>query len=126
MAEDKSVHGPRTLLACCSMPPSTQVMVIVPGVPPSAMLRVGRRTTTRKLQLLVLPQASVATAVTRLVVSRLKKLPEGGVEVTVTELQVSVAVTDQLTGTLVLHVMTRMLLGHVIVGGAVSTTVTSR
>src|SRR5437763_688857 len=65
------------------------------------MLRVGLRTMTRKLQLLVLPQASVATAVTVLVVSRMKRLPEAGVDVTVTELHVSVAPMDQMAMTVI-------------------------
>ena len=89
------------------------------------MVMVGRRTMTWKLQLFVLPQLSVAVAVTVLVVSRLKKVPDGGDEVTMTELHVSVAVTDQLTVTLVAQVRTRMFDGQVMPGGVVSTTVTA-
>src|SRR5437867_3483400 len=106
------------------MPPSGQVIItaLVPGA--IAMVRLGLRTVTVKVQPLVLPQASVAMAVTVLVESRLKKVPEGGVDVMVTELQVSVAVTDQKTWILVLHVSMRMFEGHVIVGRLVSRIVT--
>ena len=97
---------------------------MVPGILPSVMFSVGLRRITRKVQLLVLPQASVATAVTRFVVSRWKLVPEGGVVVTVTALQVSVAITVQVTGTFVPQVMTTMFEGHMITGGTVSTTVT--
>src|SRR5437867_12759915 len=100
------------------------MMTLVGGMPlPMPMDRVGLRTMTRKLQLLVLPQPSVATAVTVLVVPRLNKLPEAGVEVTVTEVQASVAMIDQLTGTLELQVITRMFEGQVIAGRLVSLSV---
>ena len=129
VAPGTSVHGPRMLSACCSMPPSAQVMVTVKGkllpLPLITMVKVGLRTMTWKLHVLVLPQPSVATTVTVLVVSRWKMVPEGGVDVTVTELHVSVAVTDQVTGTLVRQVMTTIFDGQVITGGTVSTTVTT-
>ena len=84
----------------------------------------GRRIATVKVQLLLLPQASVAVAVTVLVVLARNVEPEGGDEVTVTLLHVSVAVTDQLTNTLLRHVSTTMFDGQVMEGGLVSTTVT--
>src|ERR1035438_6360573 len=92
-----SVQGPRTLFACCSMPPSSQVMVTVTGEPLLliAMFNVGLRTMTRKLQVVVLPLPSVATAVTVLVVSRRKMVPEGGDDVTVTELHAPVAMRSE-------------------------------
>src|ERR1035441_3464489 len=121
-----SVHGPRTLSACSSVPPSSQVIVTVTGrpLPLIAMFNVGLRTMTRKLQVLVLPLPSVATTVTMLVVSRWKMVPEGGDDVTVTELHISVAVTDQPTGTLVLQVTMTIFDGQVMTGGVVSWTVT--
>jgi len=97
---------------------------MVSGALPSAISNSGEITITRKLQLFVLPQASLATAVTTFVVSRWNTVPEGGVDMTVTELQRSVASTVQLTGTLVVHVTTTMFDGHVIAGGTVLTTVT--
>src|SRR5512143_3605322 len=87
------------------------------------MLSAGRRTMTRKLQVLELPHASVATAVTVLV-PWVNKEPDGGDEATVTELQVSVAVMDQLTAIFVQQVRTRILDGQMIVGGMVSLMVT--
>src|SRR5262245_60254094 len=99
---------------------------LVGGLPsPTPMLRVGRSTITWKLQLFVLPQASVATTLTTFVVFRLKRLPEGGEEVTVTDVHASVAMIDQLTGTLLQQVITVMLDGQIIVGGLVSLIVTA-
>ena len=114
-----SVQGPRTLFACCSMPPSSQVMVTVTGEPLLliAMFNVGLRTMTRKLQVVVLPLPSVATAVTVLVVSRRKMVPEGGDDVTVTELHAPVAMIDQVTGTLVLQVTMTIFDGQVMTSG---------
>jgi hypothetical protein len=62
-------------------------------------------------------------AVTVLVVLARNVEPEGGVEVTVTLLQVSDAVIVHDTTTLESQVKTTMLLGQRIVGGVVSTTV---
>src|SRR5262249_46659225 len=55
---------------------------------------------------------------------RLKNVPEGGEDVTVTELHASVAVMDQVTEMLVLHVRTIMFDGQKIVGLFVSLMVT--
>jgi len=86
--------------------------------------RGGRTIATVKEQLVLLLHPSVAVTCTVFVVPSAKELPEGGVETTVTGLQESPAVTDQVTISLVLHVTITMLLGQVIVGGMVSTTVT--
>lgn len=72
----------------------------------------------------MLPQPSVAVATTVLVEFDRNTEPEGGVEVTVTLLHVSVAVIDHVTMVLVLQVETTMLLEQKMVGGVVSTTVT--
>src|ERR1035438_1230411 len=63
--------------------------------------------------------ASRAVSSTMLVVSRWKMVPEGGDDVTVTELHISVAVTDQPTGTLVLQVTMTIFDGQVMTGGVV-------
>ena len=127
VASGREVHGPSMLVASSSVPQFvTQVMTtLVGGVPsPTPILRVGRRTITWKLQLLVLPQASVAVATTVLVLFRLKRLPEGGEEVTVTDVHASVAIMDQVTETLLQQVITVMLDGQKIVGLLVSLIVT--
>jgi len=86
----------------------------------------GRTTATENLQELVLPQSSVATTTTTLVVFGRNELPDGGVEVTETRPQVSEAVAAQVTTTaLVPQVLTTMLLGQTSVGGVVSCTRTS-
>jgi hypothetical protein len=64
--------------------------------PPST----GRRSSTRKVQLFVFPQASRAVRVTEFVVFGQKAVPDGGEEVTVTLLHVSEAtLVDQVTTT---------------------------
>jgi hypothetical protein len=72
----------------------------------------------------VLPHASLATHKTVLVVLAWNAVPDGGDEVTVTLLQVSVAVTDQVTMMLLVQVVTTMFVGQTMLGGLVSTTVT--
>src|SRR2546426_6652698 len=93
-APGTSVQGPMTVGASCSTPP-VQVMVIV--LPERVMLSNptgGLIIVTRKLQPLTLPQASVATQLTVLVVPVANRLHDGGLHVTVTfVLQVSVAIT---------------------------------
>jgi len=120
----RSVHGPKTFVASWRMPPSAQESTTAFVPPARTMFNVGRRTITRKLQLLVLPQASVATTRTVLVVSRLKLAPDGGDDVTVTELQASVADNDHMMGVLVLQVRKMILVGQIIVGLLVSISVT--
>jgi hypothetical protein len=89
--------------------------------PPST----GRTTETLNVHVLVLPQASVAVQRMVLVEFAGNDEPDGGAEVIVTLLHTSVAVTVQKTGTaLVPQVFTTILLGQMIVGGVVSTTVT--
>ena len=73
---------------------------------------------------LALPQASTACAETELVEFTGNEVPEGGIEVTVTLLQESVAVIVQVTMVFEAQVYTTMLLGQIIVGGLVSTTIT--
>ena len=103
--------------------PSAQVSVIVCGPTLYTIANFGRSTRMVKSHVLVLPQASVATTCTVFVVPRTKVEPDGGVEVTVTlVLQSSVAITDQVTTTLVRHVSTIMLVGQTSLGGKVSTT----
>jgi hypothetical protein len=105
--------------------PSVQISVTVcsPGL--CTIVSVGRSTVTLKSHVLVLPQPSVATTWTFVVVPRANTLPDGGVEVTVMlVLQLSVATTVQVTIAFVLHVSMTMFVGQVIVGGMVSTTVT--
>jgi hypothetical protein len=98
--------------------------MLVPGYLIVTKPSTGRRIATVKMQLFVLPHASRAVAVTVFVVFGRNAVPEGGTEVTVTLLHVSVAKMDQNTMALVLQVKTTMLVGQVIVGGVVSTTVT--
>jgi hypothetical protein len=89
-------------------------------------MRIGltaRRTVTVKEQEFELPHASCAVATTMFVVSIGKAVPEGGEEVTVTLLQTSEAIIDQVTMTFVSQVNMTMLLGQVICGGVVSCTV---
>jgi len=124
VANGTSVYGPRTLSADCKIP-SVQISVTVwrPGL--CTIVNVGRSTVTLKSHVLVLPQPSVATTWTLVVVPRANTLPDGGVDVTVMlVLQLSDASTVQVTIALVLHVSMTMLVGQVIVGGMVSTTCT--
>ena len=78
-----------------------------------------------KLQVAVLPDASVAVQVT-VVTPVGKQLPEGGLQTTVTPGQLSLAVVVKLTtvqGSVTLADTAVMLAGQVIVGGCVSLTV---
>src|SRR5215831_8185256 len=87
--------------------------------------RTGRRTATVNEQVLVLPQPSVAMAMTVLVVFGRNNEPDGGDDVTVTLLQASVAMIDHvIMVAFVSHVSTTILLGQMIDGGVVSTIVT--
>jgi len=80
---------------------------------------------TVNVQVLVLPQPSVAVTRTLFVVPRVNTEPEGGVEVTVMlVLQLSVARMDQVTTALVPQVPAMTFVGQTMVGGVVSTTVT--
>jgi len=89
------------------------------------MVKVGRSTVIVKSQVLVLLQPSLAVTWTVFVVPRANVAPEGGDEVTrMFVVQLSVAVTVQVTVAFVPQVWTTMLLGQTIVGGMVSTTVT--
>jgi hypothetical protein len=84
-------------------------------------------TVTVNVQVAVLPEPSVATLVT-VVVPVLKKLPEAGVETTLTVPQLSVAVTLKLTVAPQLPEAeaTDIFCGQVITGKVVSTTVTTK
>ena len=106
------------------MPPSAQLITTALVPPAMPTDKNGFRTMTWNTQRLVFPQASVAVATTVLVVSRLKTVPDGGEEVTVTELHESVADRDQVTARLVLHVSTTIFEGQRIVGLFVSIRVT--
>ena len=78
-----------------------------------------------KLQVAVLPDASVAVQVT-VVTPVGKQLPEGGLQTTVTPGQLSLAVVVKVTtvqGSVTLAETAVMLAGQVIVGGCVSLTV---
>ena len=84
------------------------------------------KTVTVKLQVAVLPEASVAVQVT-VVTPMGKQLPEGGLQTTTTPGQLSLAVVVKLTtkqGELTSGVTTVWLGGQVIEGGCVSLTVT--
>ena len=84
------------------------------------------KTDTVKLQVAVLPDASVAVHVTVVVPSG-KHEPEGGLHATVTPGQLSVATVVKLAtahGLVTVGVVTVTLAGQVIVGGWVSFTVT--
>src|SRR6185295_15494119 len=84
------------------------------------------KTETVKLQVAVLPEASVAVQVT-VVTPTGKQLPEGGLQTTVTPGQLSLAVVVKLTtmqGSLTVAVTAVTLAGQVITGGCVSFTVT--
>ena len=79
-----------------------------------------------KLQVAVLPEASVAVQVT-VVTPTGKQLPEAGLQTTTTPGQLSLAVVVKLTttqGSVMLVVTAVALTGQVIVGGCVSFTVT--
>ena len=84
------------------------------------------KTVTVKVQVAVLPEASVAVQVT-VVVPAGKQLPEGGLQTTTTPGQLSLAVVVKLTttqGSVTLTVTAVTLAGQVIEGGCVSFTVT--
>src|SRR6185295_18502831 len=84
------------------------------------------KTETVKLQVAVLPEASVAVQVT-VVTPTGKQLPEGGLQTTTTPGQLSLAVVVKLTtvqGSPTVGVTAVTLAGQVIVGGCVSFTVT--
>ena len=84
------------------------------------------KTETVKLQVAVLPEASVAVQVT-VVTPTGKQLPEGGLQTTTTPGQLSLAVVVKLTtaqGSVMVGVTPVTLAGQVIVGGCVSFTVT--
>ena len=114
-ARGTSVHGPNNVSDSCRMPAVHDILT-VRGAPAGAMVsfRTGRCRITWNVQLLVRPHSSVATAMTVFVVSPLKKEPEGGDEITVTELQLLVADRDQLT--LVPQDVRTMSPGQTIVG----------
>ena len=100
-------HG-GTLLKHCTVMLDGQVMT--GGI-------VSLRTCTKKLQVLELPQLSVAVQTT-VMVPVAKRLPEGGTQVTVTFVpQRFVAVTLKDTTALVAQVQTVMFEGQTIVGG---------
>ena len=83
-------------------------------------------TVTVKVQVAVLPDASVAVQVT-VVVPTGKQDPDGGLQRTVTPGQLSLAVVVKVTathGSLTVAVLAVMLAGQVIVGGWVSLTLT--
>src|ERR1041384_2741771 len=84
------------------------------------------KTDTVKLQVAVLPDASVAVQVT-VVTPTGKQEPEGGLQTTVTPGQLSLAVVVKLTtvqGSVTLAATAVTLAGQVITGGCVSLTVT--
>src|SRR5262245_47134824 len=111
------------LAADCSVP-SVHVIVTVPGPGVMVRVRTGRCTITRKLQVLVLPQSSVAVTWT-VFVPHGNAVPDGGEETTVTlVLQLSLVITDQTMIGFVTQVVTTMFDGQVIIGGVVSTRVT--
>ena len=83
------------------------------------------KTETVKLQVAVLPEASVAVQVT-VVTPMGKQLPEGGLQTTTTPGQLSLAVVVKLAtaqGSVMVGVTAVTLAGQVIVGGCVSFTV---
>src|SRR5580765_2493883 len=87
------------------------------------MCRDGGCTITLKSHVLVL-QPSLAVTCTWFVVPRANAVPDGGVDVIMMfVVQLSVAMMDQVTARLVLHVPTTLLVQNR-VGGVVSTTVT--
>jgi len=93
--------------------------------PAESSCNLALNTLTVKLQVAVLPEASVAVQVT-VVTPTGKQLPEGGLQTTTTPGQLSLAVVVKLTttqGSLTLAVTAVTLAGQVITGGCVSFTV---
>ena len=93
--------------------------------PPESSCNLPLNTVTVKLQVAVLPEASVAVQVT-VVTPVGKQLPEGGVQTTVTPGQLSEAVVVKFVtvqGSLTLADTAVMFAGQVMTGGCVSCTV---
>jgi hypothetical protein len=115
-APGTSAQGPSMLVACSSIP-SVQCSVTLP---PDCVIvttpKVGRRTVTVNVQVLVLPQPSLAVQRTVFVELGRNEVPDGGVEVTVTTLHVSVATKVHVTIKFVSQVVKTMLLGQIVVG----------